>query len=229
MPLNEENYHLVERASNKSYYDLGVDGLKRITNDHRTENTIFALEKYLTKEDFLLDLACGYGRLTIPLKIRGYQICGIDLSPHLLADARVNTRKMKLDIDFKKGSMLDLPYENDTFNKIICMWLSFNHLLTKHDQVVALNEMYRVLKPGGLAIIELINGELESIKRELQAIGRGENKRVKPTTINNEVFFFYIHNKTTFRRICEHSNFQEFYIKVGEFAYEPRILGLLYK
>ncbi|MFX0063269.1 MAG: class I SAM-dependent methyltransferase [Candidatus Hermodarchaeota archaeon] len=229
MPLNEESYHLVERASNKSYNDLGVDGLKRITNDHRTGNTIIALEKYLTKEDFILDLGCGYGRLTIPLKIRGYRICGLDLSPHLLADARANTRKMKLDIEFKKGSMLDLSYENEIFDKIICMWLTYNHLLTKHDQMVALNEMYRVLKPGGLAIIELINRELESIKRELQVIGRGENNRVKPTTINNVVFYFYIHNENTFRRICEYSNFQEFYIKVGEFAYEPRILGLLYK
>ncbi|MFX1251037.1 MAG: class I SAM-dependent methyltransferase [Promethearchaeota archaeon] len=229
MPLNEESYHLVERASNKSYNDLGVDGLKRITNDYRTGNTIVALEKYLTKEDLLLDLGCGYGRLTIPLKIRGYRIYGVDLSPHLLADARANTRKLKLDIEFKKGSMLDLPYENGLFDKTICMWLTFNHLLTKHDQVVALNEMYRVLKPRGLAIIEMINGESETIKQELQVIGKGEDNRVKPTTINNVVFFFYIHNETTFRRICKLSNFQEFYIKVGEFAYEPRILGLLYK
>ncbi|MFX1538828.1 MAG: class I SAM-dependent methyltransferase, partial [Promethearchaeota archaeon] len=181
------------------------------------------------KSPLVLDLGCGYGRLTIPLRIQGYQICGLDLSPHLLADARTNTRKTKLDIEFKQGSMLDLPYKNETFDKIICMWLTFNHLLTKFDQVVALNEMYRVLKPGGLAIIEMINGELELIKRELQAIGRGENNRVKPTSINNIVFFFYIHNETTFRRICEQSNFQEFYIKIGEFAYEPRILGLLYK
>ncbi|MFX0095152.1 MAG: class I SAM-dependent methyltransferase [Candidatus Hodarchaeota archaeon] len=215
--------------SNKSYNEFKAEGLKQITNDSRTKNSITALEKYLAKEDIILDLGCGYGRLTIPLKDQGYHICGVDLSEILIEEAKREAKKVDQAIEFKVGSMLNIPYSDEKFDKIICMWLTFNHLLTKHNQIQALNEIYRVLKAGGAAVIEMINGESDSIKRELKESGIGEDKRIRIENINGVEFHFFIHDKKTFRRICELSSFQEFYIKSGDFGFESRLVGLLYK
>ena len=75
----------------------------------------------------------------------------MDLSDELLQEAKIQAENANVSINFRTGNMLDLRnyYPPKSFTKVICLWLSFNHLLTELDQVTCLNEIYYVLQPGG--------------------------------------------------------------------------------
>ena len=44
--------------------------------------------------------------------------------------------------------------ERDVFDAVICMWLTFNELLSEPEQIRALQELARVVRPGGWALID---------------------------------------------------------------------------
>src|SRR5690242_7700145 len=78
-----------------------------------------------------LDLACGTGRLTIPLAKSGLSCVGIDASPSMLECAR---RKSEgLDISYRQGDMRDFQL-NQKFDLITMSGNAFQALLTDDDQ-----------------------------------------------------------------------------------------------
>ncbi|MFT5433267.1 MAG: arsenite methyltransferase, partial [Myxococcota bacterium] len=85
----------------------------------------------------LLDVACGTGA---SLKAIGAKqtigAFGIDLSPP----------EESSDIDFRAGDVHEIPFEDERFDALLCECA----LSTFGDQPLALSEMFRVLKPGGV-------------------------------------------------------------------------------
>jgi len=93
------------------------------------------IEELCGREHKILDLACGYGRVAIPLAKAGYDVTGIDITPNLVDEARLNAGTEGVKVRFDIGSMTSLPYPDDSFDRIICLWSSFNYLLTKNSQI----------------------------------------------------------------------------------------------
>lgn len=90
------------------------------------------------------DLGCGPGQTARYLKDLGIEISGLDLSERLLEQAR----KAHPDIDFRKGNILDLEFENDSIAAAISFYAIVHFT---HQQVgAAFCEVLRVLQPGGL-------------------------------------------------------------------------------
>lgn len=144
--------------TNKDFYQkLGATGMAGFTSSERDLAYIKFLTKKLPKQSKVLDCACGYGRLTIPLAKKNFKVQGIDLSACMIKAAKDASKKEDLIIDFKVGNMCKLPYKDKTFAAVICMWSSFNHLLTERDQLKALREMLRVTAKDGLILIDLPN------------------------------------------------------------------------
>src|SRR3989344_3681569 len=139
----------------KFYKNLGAEGLALRKKPEQTKSELNFFKRLLNKRQKILDLACGYGRFTIPLSKAGYNIEGLDLSSNLLEKAREEAKKQNLTIKFIQGDMTKLPYENEIFDAIICMWSAFIELTEGKDQIKALNEMLRVLKNKGFAFIEI--------------------------------------------------------------------------
>ena len=110
-----------EHISNKFYEDLSAKGLAALASSRRTEENLKLIKRLAKKSDKILDLACGYGRLTIPLTKVGYDIIGIDLVQNLILEAKFQAKKQGLKIRFDVGSMTKLPYKPYTFNKIFCL------------------------------------------------------------------------------------------------------------
>jgi SAM-dependent methyltransferase len=102
----------------------------------------------------VLDVGCGYGRITLPLARKDYRVEGLDHSPELLTTARELGQAEGLNVSFTLGSMTSLPYEESSYGAVICLWSAFNELLEEHEQLTALGEMWRVLEPGGFALAE---------------------------------------------------------------------------
>ncbi len=103
----------------------------------------------------ILDLACGYGRISIPLVERGFEVYGVDISQNLIEQAKQEASKKKVKIEFKVGKFTEIPYPDEFFEGVIIIWSSFCHLLTKTEQIRALKEIKRVLTSGGVVLIDI--------------------------------------------------------------------------
>ncbi|MBN1313704.1 MAG: class I SAM-dependent methyltransferase [Anaerolineae bacterium] len=97
----------------------------------------------------LLDAGCGTGMLALSIAGRysGCTVQGIDISPKMIAAARRDAEEQGLAVDFRVGSIIDLPYTSDSFDVVITN-IMYHHLdLEEKQQAVA--EISRALKPGG--------------------------------------------------------------------------------
>jgi len=93
----------------------------------------------------LLDLGCGPGSLVRYLRdIPGVRITGVDLSPEMVRYAKIHHP----DVEFHVGDAESIPFDNDSFDVVLCSGML--HHLPRLD--VALTEIGRVLKPGGLLV-----------------------------------------------------------------------------
>ena len=94
--------------------------------------------------DRVLDVACGTGVVTCAVAERtGPQSLpvGLDVAPGMLAVAR----EANPEIDWRHGDAQALPFADASFDKVVCQF----GLMFFAEPVKALEEMLRVLKPGG--------------------------------------------------------------------------------
>jgi ubiquinone/menaquinone biosynthesis C-methylase UbiE len=103
---------------------------------------------HISQGSYVLEIGCGIGKT--PCKIVediGCQIVGIDLSAEMVkkALARAHLKGMQANLDFAAADAQALPFNNDTFDAVICE--SVNAFVP--DKAKALQEYTRVVKPGG--------------------------------------------------------------------------------
>jgi 2-polyprenyl-3-methyl-5-hydroxy-6-metoxy-1,4-benzoquinol methylase len=188
------------------------------------------VKRFCTKRHAILDLACGAGRITIPLVQAGYDVRGIDLSPTLVREAKKRLKDCALNPGLiQKGSMLDIPAPADSFDRIICLWTAFNELLEKREQVIALNEMERVLRQGGIAFLDLVNGERKEIKNTLATRGTGWRKMVSGWNIDGAKHMCFLHDRESLAQICGFSKFDTFEVRFMNLNRQRRLVAFLKK
>jgi SAM-dependent methyltransferase len=93
------------------------------------------------------DLGCGPGQVARYLHDRGVAVCGLDLSPSMISQAR----RLNPGIEFVQGNMLALPVENHQWAGIAAFYAIVN--LPPRDVLPALREMHRTLQPGGRLLL----------------------------------------------------------------------------
>lgn len=111
--------------------------------EHYSSSVTFALftEMGIGPGVDVLEVACGSGLVARLGAATGARWTGLDASAELLAIARSRSP----EIDLREGSMFDLPFEDDSFDRV----LAINGIWGGCDR--ALTEAHRVLRPGGLA------------------------------------------------------------------------------
>lgn len=99
------------------------------------------------------DLGCGPGYLVVDLARQASQlhITGIDLSPEMLREAETYTHRAGLNdrVSFKLGDVERIPFPDQSLDLVVST-LSLHHW---GEPVPVLNEVARVLKPGGAFLI----------------------------------------------------------------------------
>ncbi|MEW5986417.1 MAG: class I SAM-dependent methyltransferase [Chloroflexota bacterium] len=97
----------------------------------------------------ILDLGCGTGTLTIQAKRHQpeAEVFGLDIDPRILQRARLKAQAVRVAITFDQGAADLMPYPDQFFDRILSS-LVIHHLTTSQKQQ-AMNELYRVLRPGG--------------------------------------------------------------------------------
>ncbi len=126
------------------FLSLGIDNIWR-------RKAIHCL-KDISTEPVILDVASGTGDLAIAaLKLNPKKIIGIDISEEMLniGIQKINKKGYQNIIELKKGDSENIEFDNDFFDGLTVAFgvRNFENLNK------GLSEMYRVLKPGGKAVI----------------------------------------------------------------------------
>lgn len=104
-------------------------------------------------EGKLLDVGTGPGRLLIAIRNHDSKLSlsGIDLSSSMVEEAKANLAAAGVtsDVEVKVGNSCHIPYPNNTFDIVV----STASLHRWSKPIDGLNEVYRVLKPNGHALI----------------------------------------------------------------------------
>ena len=93
----------------------------------------------------VLDVACGTGVVAITAARMGAKTSGIDLTPELLERAHENSRVAGVEVDWREGDVEKLPFNDGSFDVVLSQ---FGHIFAPRPSL-AVDEMLRVLKPGG--------------------------------------------------------------------------------
>ncbi len=108
----------------------------------------------------LLELACGTGRVLLPLARAGYQVTGLDLSGHMIERCRVRLAteapETRDRVTLAVADMTSFRL-GAHFGAIICAFNSFHHLRTVEQQLACLRDCREHLVPGGALVLDLFN------------------------------------------------------------------------
>lgn len=96
-----------------------------------------------------LDAACGTGRHARQLVARGHTVSGADLTPEMIERALLNVP----EASFAVADLRELPYQDRSFDLVVC-GLALAHL---PELDVAVDELSRVLSPGGQLIVSVLH------------------------------------------------------------------------
>ncbi|WP_157453293.1 bifunctional 2-polyprenyl-6-hydroxyphenol methylase/3-demethylubiquinol 3-O-methyltransferase UbiG [Coleofasciculus chthonoplastes] len=139
----------------------------------------------------VLDVGCGGGYSCEFMAAKGASVSGIDRSYPCIISARNHAATQNWEIDYKVGQAEALPWQNDTFDAVICVDV-LEHVV---DWQKAVAEIYRVLRPQGYFFFDTINRTFKSklifivlLEDILQEIPRGVHdwhKFIQPQELQN--------------------------------------------
>jgi len=97
----------------------------------------------------ILEIAPGPGYLSIDLAARGFQVAALDISQSFVRIVRERATEAGVLVDVRHGDAAHMPFADGSFDYLVCM-AAFKNF---SNPVGAINEMHRVLAPGGSASI----------------------------------------------------------------------------
>ncbi len=146
-----------KQSATKPYKGVGMNGfiarwyakttLRDLADFQREARDIAA---QLKPRADVLEVAPGPGYFSLELAQLGrFNITGLDISETFVELARTAAREKSLNIDFRLGNASAMPFPDASFDFIFCR-AAFKNF---SQPVEAINEMHRVLRPGGRALI----------------------------------------------------------------------------
>ncbi len=174
--------------------------------------------KTLHSPAIILDLGCGNGRLAGFLakelhndfSQENLSYLGMDSSKKLLAIAQKNNPAQK----FLEGDMLKIPLKDNSID-IVCSWRAFHHLPSAELQTKALQEIRRILKPGGLLIITVWNlwqpqfrkHRLESLGRSITSLGKWHRQGLLIPWGKKATRYYYAFKPAELKKLLEQQGY----------------------
>ncbi|HXC34419.1 MAG TPA: methyltransferase domain-containing protein [Candidatus Acidoferrales bacterium] len=170
---------IMTQQASKPYIGVGMEGFiarwyaKSTKNDldsFRTEARKVAVD--LKPGADVLEVAPGPGYFSIELaKLGPFKVTGLDISRTFVEIAQKNAGAHSVSVDFRQGNASAMPFEADSFDSIYCR-AAFKNFSQPAE---AINEMHRVLRPGGRAqIVDLRKDvSMDEINAYFKNSGRG--------------------------------------------------------
>lgn len=147
-------------------YDLQYEGYE--------EDIAFYVGEAQRATPPVLELACGTGRVTIPIAQAGVEVVGLDSSPEMLAVAQQRVAQLSPEVKERirllEGDMRDFSLD-ERFGLIMIPFRSFLLLTTVEDQKQALHNIHRHLRPDGRLALNIFVPDLGIIASHSSPLG----------------------------------------------------------
>ncbi len=141
----------------KAYRGMGMEGSIARWYDKTTRKDMPEYQKVASEIDTMLaaggdilEVAPGPGFLAIELAKRGrHRVTGLDISKTFVDIACRNAEAARVKVDFRNGNASRMPFGEGSFDFVVCR-AAFKNF---SEPMKALEEMHRVLRPGGKGVI----------------------------------------------------------------------------
>jgi len=135
-------------------WDDIIDWEKRKANEDGFFENL--LQSYGVKN--VLDIACGSGFHSIHLATEGFQVTAADASEDMLNQTKENSKLYNVNFDLKKADWLELSNNiTEKYDAVICLGNALTHLFYEKYYRQALAEIYKVIKKGGVFVVDQRN------------------------------------------------------------------------
>jgi ubiquinone/menaquinone biosynthesis C-methylase UbiE len=164
--------------SKKGYKGLGMNGgiakwySKIVEKDYAQYRELAErIKKMLPGKKAILEVAPGPGFLSVELaKQPDFQVTGMDISETFVRIAGEKAKEVQVSAKFLVGNVSEMPLTENQFDLVVCR-AAFKNFA---QPVTAINEIFRVLKPGGKALIidmrkDITNQEIASYVNQMDA------------------------------------------------------------
>jgi ubiquinone/menaquinone biosynthesis C-methylase UbiE len=164
-------------ATTKGYRGMGMEGAVARWYDKNTRKDMerfralaARLREVLPQGGDVLEVAPGPGFVAIDMAKDGaYRVTGLDVSRTMVELAHANAAEAGVQVDFFQGNASAMPFADDSFDLLTCS-AAFKNFSEPHK---ALEEMHRVLRPGGTAMVLDLRRDvpMSEIRRYFGALG----------------------------------------------------------
>lgn len=124
------------------------DIFENVYNRKVYKGTGIKVAEFIDKNDGVLECACGTGAITEEIAKKCRQVLATDFAEGMLKRASKKCRKYG-NVSFRQEDITDIKCEDESFDKVVAG--NVIHLLPEPEK--ALNELLRVVRPGGKVII----------------------------------------------------------------------------
>lgn len=121
----------------------------------------------------LLDLCSGAGRHARAFRLLRCQVACMDLSPELVR------RSAALGLPTVRGDMRALPFADQAFGAVACLFSSFGYFDDDAEHLAVLREVFRVLRPGSGALLDLMDPETVRFKLRPQDVQQNDGRTLE--------------------------------------------------
>lgn len=169
----------------------------------------------------VLDVASGPGYLAVEIaRLARFDVAGLDISGPFVAIARENALKAGVNVDFRQGDVARMPFDDEYFDLVICQ-SAFKDFT---QPAAALDEMFRVLRRGGSAIIQDMNSEASDTEIEREVRGM-EHGRLNALITKRSLRFVQgrAHSRSEFMHLAAESAFRTCDIKTEGLGIDVRL------
>lgn len=139
-----KSVHVYDKMSEEYGYDIYASFASRLKYD-------LAI-KYCHKDAIVLDAGCANGLYAVAIARHCRQVIGIDISKDMLEKASAKARELRIDNSlFENKNILLTNYQSESFDLVF----SFSTLFWVSEPRKAINEISRILKVNGVAILDI--------------------------------------------------------------------------
>jgi ubiquinone/menaquinone biosynthesis C-methylase UbiE len=171
---------VADQRAQKAWKGHGMEGriARWYTRTRRNDMQDFRRQAEIAAERLrsgsnVLEVAPGPGFFSIELaKLGDFKITGLDISRTFVEIASQNARYAGVEVDFKWGNASAMPFADVSFDFIYCS-AAFKNF---SEPVKALDEMHRVLRPGGEAVVSDLRKDASPKEIDTYVDGSGRSR-----------------------------------------------------
>jgi ubiquinone/menaquinone biosynthesis C-methylase UbiE len=210
----------------KPHKDRGMEGMVAkwyATNTGKTLDEFAKLARrmadQLPRGSNVLEVAPGPGFFCIELaKLGTYSITGLDISHTFVEIASKKADEAGVRVDFRQGNASSMPFVANTFDFLLCR-AAFKNFA---QPVRALQEMCRVLKPGGRGLIIDLrkDASMEDINHHVEGMGLGAVNKVLTKLAFRTMLLKSAYTRQQFQHMLAQANFRSVDIQEADIGFE---------